>query len=96
MEEYISLEEENALRHDKVYNWETATYGKIYYDEDVHGLRSDDPHKALKDKGIDDSGCSRHITGNKAHLANYQEFKGSFVAFGGSNGRITGKGKIKM
>nr|GEZ09624.1 hypothetical protein [Tanacetum cinerariifolium] len=26
MEEYISLEEENARRHDKVYNWETAMY----------------------------------------------------------------------
>nr|GEW72709.1 ribonuclease H-like domain-containing protein [Tanacetum cinerariifolium] len=55
----------------------------------------DDPHRALKDKGIVDSGCSRHMTGNKAHLADYQEFKGGSVAFGGSNGRITGKGKIK-
>nr|GEW33013.1 putative ribonuclease H-like domain-containing protein [Tanacetum cinerariifolium] len=55
----------------------------------------EDPHKALKDKGIVDSGCSRHMTGNKAHLADYQEFKGGFVAFGGSNGKITGKGKIK-
>nr|GFB67201.1 hypothetical protein [Tanacetum cinerariifolium] len=55
----------------------------------------DDPHKALKDKGIVDSGCSKHMTGNKAHLADYQEFKGGSVAFGGSNGRITGKGKIK-
>nr|GEU79540.1 hypothetical protein [Tanacetum cinerariifolium] len=26
MEEYIRLEEEKAHRHDKVYNWETATY----------------------------------------------------------------------
>nr|GEW92543.1 hypothetical protein [Tanacetum cinerariifolium] len=35
----------------------------------------DDPHRALKDKGIVDSGCSMHMTGNKAHLAYYQEFK---------------------
>nr|GEV56480.1 ribonuclease H-like domain-containing protein [Tanacetum cinerariifolium] len=55
----------------------------------------DDPHRALKDKGIIDSGCSRHLTGNKAQLADYQEFKGGSVAFEGSNGRITGKGKIK-
>nr|GEW68893.1 ribonuclease H-like domain-containing protein [Tanacetum cinerariifolium] len=55
----------------------------------------DDPHKALKDKEIIDSGCSRHMTGNKAHLAYYQEFKGGSVAFEGSNGRITSKGKIK-
>nr|GEU44956.1 ribonuclease H-like domain-containing protein [Tanacetum cinerariifolium] len=55
----------------------------------------DDPYRALKDKEIIDSGCSRHMTGNKAHLAYYQEFKGGSVAFGGSNGRITSKGKIK-
>ncbi|GJR41103.1 hypothetical protein Tco_1216787 [Tanacetum coccineum] len=40
MEEYIRLEEEKAHRHGKVYNWETAKYGKIWYDEDVHDLRS--------------------------------------------------------
>ncbi|GJY45833.1 hypothetical protein Tco_0434896 [Tanacetum coccineum] len=40
MEEYIRLEEEKARRRSKVYNWETATYGKIRYDEDVHDLRS--------------------------------------------------------
>ncbi|GKB79789.1 hypothetical protein Tco_0946684 [Tanacetum coccineum] len=39
MEQYIQLEEEKARRRGKVYNWETATYGKIWYDEDVHGLR---------------------------------------------------------
>ncbi|GJR24304.1 ribonuclease H-like domain-containing protein [Tanacetum coccineum] len=39
MEEYIRLEEEKARRHGKVYNWETANYGKIWYDEDVHDLR---------------------------------------------------------
>ncbi|GJZ03894.1 hypothetical protein Tco_0537169, partial [Tanacetum coccineum] len=40
IEEYIRLEEEKAHRRGKVYNWETATYGKIWYDEDVHDLRS--------------------------------------------------------
>ncbi|GKA77688.1 hypothetical protein Tco_0784225 [Tanacetum coccineum] len=40
MEEYIRLKEENARRHGKVYNWETATYGKIWYDDDIHDLRS--------------------------------------------------------
>nr|GEX11094.1 putative ribonuclease H-like domain-containing protein [Tanacetum cinerariifolium] len=50
---------------------------------------------ALKDKGIVDNGCSRHMTGKKAHLVDYQEFKGGSVSFEGGNGRITGKGKIK-
>ncbi|GJV11002.1 hypothetical protein Tco_1352543 [Tanacetum coccineum] len=38
-EEYVQLETEKALRNGKVYNWKTATYGKIWYDEDVHYLR---------------------------------------------------------
>ncbi|GKE24515.1 hypothetical protein Tco_1436027 [Tanacetum coccineum] len=38
MEEYIRLKKEKARRRGKVYNWETATYGKIWYDEDVHNL----------------------------------------------------------
>ncbi|GKA55161.1 hypothetical protein Tco_0754110 [Tanacetum coccineum] len=40
MEEYIRLEEEKARRRGKVYNLETAKYGKIWYDEDVHDLIS--------------------------------------------------------
>nr|GFA45938.1 hypothetical protein [Tanacetum cinerariifolium] len=40
IEEYIRLEEEKARRHGKVYNWETAMYGRIWYDKDVHDLRS--------------------------------------------------------
>ena len=55
----------------------------------------DDPHKALNDKGIVDSGCSTHMTGNKAYLAEYQDYNGGPVAFGGSKGKITGKGKIR-
>ncbi|GJX65195.1 hypothetical protein Tco_0299538 [Tanacetum coccineum] len=39
MEEYVRLETEKALRKGKVYNWETSTYGKIWYDEDVYYLR---------------------------------------------------------
>ncbi|GJY33840.1 hypothetical protein Tco_0418309 [Tanacetum coccineum] len=40
MEEYIRLEEEKAHRRGKVYNLETATYGKIWDNEDVHDLGS--------------------------------------------------------
>ncbi|GJR15397.1 hypothetical protein Tco_0798049 [Tanacetum coccineum] len=40
MEEYIRLEEEKARRRGKVFNWETATYGKIWDYKDVHDLRS--------------------------------------------------------
>ncbi|GKE47731.1 hypothetical protein Tco_1478989 [Tanacetum coccineum] len=40
MEEYIRIEEEKARRHGKVYNWETATYGRIWDDDEVHNLGS--------------------------------------------------------
>ncbi|GJR85868.1 hypothetical protein Tco_0209879 [Tanacetum coccineum] len=40
MEDYIRLEEEKARGLCKVYNWEIATYGKIWDNEDVHDLRS--------------------------------------------------------
>nr|GEY58370.1 hypothetical protein [Tanacetum cinerariifolium] len=39
MEEYVPYETEKALRNGKVYNCETATYGKIWYNEDIHYLR---------------------------------------------------------
>ncbi|GJR41381.1 ribonuclease H-like domain-containing protein [Tanacetum coccineum] len=57
--------------------------------------KNDDPQKALKNKEIVDSGCSRHMTGNKAYLVEYQDYNGGPVAFGGSKGYITSKGKIK-
>ncbi|GJY90592.1 hypothetical protein Tco_0505788 [Tanacetum coccineum] len=56
----------------------------------------DYPHRTFQNKGIVDSGCSRHMTGNKAYLAEYQDFNGGLVAFGGSKSYITGKSKIKI
>ncbi|GJX44561.1 ribonuclease H-like domain-containing protein [Tanacetum coccineum] len=55
------------------------------------------PQYALQDQGIFDSRCSRHMTGNKFYLLDYQDIDGGFVAFGGSSkgGKITGKGKIR-
>ncbi|GJX63278.1 putative ribonuclease H-like domain-containing protein [Tanacetum coccineum] len=55
------------------------------------------PQQDLKDKGVIDSGCSRHMTGNKSYLTDYEEIDGGFVTFGGNSkgGKITGKGKIK-
>ncbi|GKD57520.1 hypothetical protein Tco_1290907, partial [Tanacetum coccineum] len=55
----------------------------------------DYPQRALQNKGIVDSGCSRHMTRNKAYLGEYQDFNGGPVAFRGSKCYITGKGKIK-
>ncbi|GJS13635.1 ribonuclease H-like domain-containing protein [Tanacetum coccineum] len=55
------------------------------------------PEQELQEKSIFDSGCSRHMTGNKAYLTDFEEIDGGFVAFGGNSrgGKITGKGKIR-
>nr|GEZ55016.1 hypothetical protein [Tanacetum cinerariifolium] len=55
------------------------------------------PQQALKDKGVIDSGCSRHMTGNMFYLSDFKELNGGYVAFGGNSkgGKIIGKGKIK-
>ncbi|GKB00042.1 putative ribonuclease H-like domain-containing protein [Tanacetum coccineum] len=46
-------------------------------------------------KRIVDNDFQAH-RGNKAYLAEYQDYNGGPVAFGGSKGYITGKGKIKI
>ncbi|GKG11191.1 hypothetical protein Tco_0342591, partial [Tanacetum coccineum] len=47
------------------------------------------PQYALEDQGIFESGCSRHMTGNKSYLTDYQEIDGGFVAFEGNAKRGT-------
>ncbi|GJR57562.1 hypothetical protein Tco_1499724 [Tanacetum coccineum] len=42
MEEYIKFEEEKARKRGKVFNWQTATYGKIRVDDDLYDLSSVD------------------------------------------------------
>nr|GEW48915.1 putative ribonuclease H-like domain-containing protein [Tanacetum cinerariifolium] len=56
------------------------------------------PHHALKDKGVIDSGCSRHMIGNMSYLSDFKELNGGYVAFGGNpkGGKISGKGKIRI
>ncbi|GJT49513.1 putative ribonuclease H-like domain-containing protein [Tanacetum coccineum] len=62
------------------------------YNSGSNSSKNDDPQKALKNKGIVDSGCSRHMTGNKAYFVEYQDYNGGPIAFGGSKSQITGKG----
>nr|GEZ25742.1 hypothetical protein [Tanacetum cinerariifolium] len=51
------------------------------------------PQHALKDKGVIDSGCSRHMTKNMSYLSDFEAINGGYVAFGGNpkGGKIIGK-----
>nr|GEU54831.1 hypothetical protein [Tanacetum cinerariifolium] len=51
-------------------------------------LKTGNPQYTLQNQGIFDSGCSRHMTGNKSFLTDYQEINGGFVTFGGSPNEV--------
>nr|GFB71796.1 ribonuclease H-like domain-containing protein [Tanacetum cinerariifolium] len=56
------------------------------------------PQQALKYKGVIDSGCSRHMTGNISFLSDFEEINRGYVTFGENpkGGKISGKCKIKI
>nr|GEZ46449.1 ribonuclease H-like domain-containing protein [Tanacetum cinerariifolium] len=55
-------------------------------------MGSDNPQHALKYKGVINSGCLRHMTGNMSYLSDFEDINGGYVAFGGNpkGGKITG------
>ncbi|GKB13275.1 hypothetical protein Tco_0847198 [Tanacetum coccineum] len=94
--------EENAIKSSACWIWRPT--GKVidHISKDSGSYmpkRFDygNPQYALQDQGIFDSGCSRHMTGNKSYLTDYQDIDGGFVAFAGSpkGGKITRKSKIR-
>ncbi|GKD85773.1 ribonuclease H-like domain-containing protein [Tanacetum coccineum] len=84
-----------AVKTSAGYNWRTSRPNSNY-NSGSNFVRTDHPLKIMEDRGIFDSGCSGHMTGNKDHLEDFEEFKGGSVTFGGSKGYITGKGRIKV
>nr|GEU55594.1 retrovirus-related Pol polyprotein from transposon TNT 1-94 [Tanacetum cinerariifolium] len=61
-------------------------------------LKRFDYNDALgRSKGVIDSGCSRHMTGNMSYLSDFEELNGGYVAFGSNpkGGKISRKGKIR-
>nr|GEV14204.1 hypothetical protein [Tanacetum cinerariifolium] len=51
----------------------------------VNAVRANqgNPHLELQEKGVNDNGCSRHMTRNMSYLSKYEEIDGGYVAFGG-------------
>nr|GEV04952.1 putative ribonuclease H-like domain-containing protein [Tanacetum cinerariifolium] len=63
---------------------------KASADKPNHG----NPEMDLHDKGVIDSGCSRHITGNMSNLTDYKEIDGRYVAFKGIENLVDHKVKV--
>ncbi|GJS60310.1 putative ribonuclease H-like domain-containing protein, partial [Tanacetum coccineum] len=79
--------------------YKRTTLTKRSYNQNVNTGRQNvnTSNSQLNDKGFVDSGCSRHMSGNIAHISDFKDFDGGYVTFGGgaNRGRITGKGTIK-
>ncbi|GJW84413.1 putative ribonuclease H-like domain-containing protein [Tanacetum coccineum] len=73
----------SAVKTSASYNWRNSRQTSI-------------TTKNNGDRGIFDSRCSGHMTGNKDQLEDFEEFNRGSVTFGGSKGYISGKGKIRM
>nr|GEV34968.1 hypothetical protein [Tanacetum cinerariifolium] len=73
----------------------TVTTVKVNKVNVVKGTKGNwgNPQQALKDKGVIDSSCSRHMTGDISYLSDFEEINGGYVAFGGNpkGGKITCK-----
>ncbi|XP_019154262.1 PREDICTED: uncharacterized protein LOC109150732 [Ipomoea nil] len=82
----------NALRQVRIENVK-LTIAKKQLEENVLALK-----EQCTDKQVIwyvDSGCSRHMTGDKTMLSNFKEVDGPKVIFGGeNNGKTRGKGDI--
>ncbi|GJR66878.1 ribonuclease H-like domain-containing protein [Tanacetum coccineum] len=65
------------------------------FNKKVNIARGNPWQKEYKEKEVIDSGCSRHMTGNKCYLTEYEDYDGGFVSFRDGKGRISGKCKIK-
>nr|GEW04115.1 hypothetical protein [Tanacetum cinerariifolium] len=78
-----------ARNHAPVVNDAQGMQGKWNGDQNAQFLtmflaKQGNPQHALKDKGVIDSGCSRHMTGNMSYLSDFEELDGRYIAFDGN------------
>ncbi|GJY84431.1 hypothetical protein Tco_0497807 [Tanacetum coccineum] len=78
----------NAVKASACWVWKPNT--KVL---DMFLNTTGNPQQDLEEKGVIDSGCSRHMTKNMSYLTDFEEIDGGYVAFGGSpkGGKITGR-----
>nr|GEV52464.1 ribonuclease H-like domain-containing protein [Tanacetum cinerariifolium] len=69
-----------------------------YYQQLFKNQKMGNPQMDFQDKGLFDSGCTRHMTRNMSYLTYYEEIDGGYVAFGGNpkEGKITSRGIMRQ
>ncbi|GJX80207.1 putative ribonuclease H-like domain-containing protein [Tanacetum coccineum] len=106
IEDWVSDSEEEGVPQAKIEKKSVKpSFAKIEFVKSKEEVKSPrkttkkgNPQQDIQDKGVIDSGCSRHMIGNMSYLTNFEEIDGVYVAFGGNpKGRkITGKCTIKI
>ncbi|GJR09200.1 putative ribonuclease H-like domain-containing protein [Tanacetum coccineum] len=84
-----------AVKTSASYNWR-HTRPNFNYNSGPTFIRTEHPLKNMVDRGIFDSGCSGHMTGNKDQLEDFEEFNGDLLHFGGSKGYILVMRRIRV
>ncbi|GJS30638.1 putative ribonuclease H-like domain-containing protein [Tanacetum coccineum] len=98
IEDWVSDDEEEVEPIPKVEKKTVIpTATKKEFVKPAKPIRKSVSNSQLNDKGFVDSGCSRHMSGNIAHLSYFKDFDGGYVTFGGgaNGGRNNSKGTIK-
>ncbi|GJZ26435.1 hypothetical protein Tco_0570688 [Tanacetum coccineum] len=106
IEDWVSDREEKDMPHAKKEKKTVkSSFAKIKFVKSKEQVKSPrkttvkqgNPQIDLKDQGVIDSGCSRHMIGNMSYLTDFEEIDGGYVAFGGNpkRGKITGRDTIK-
>nr|GEU48750.1 hypothetical protein [Tanacetum cinerariifolium] len=94
IEDWITDSEDEAESKPKIEKKTVKpSFAKIEF---VKSKEQGNPQMDLQDKGVIDSGCSRHMIGNMSYLTDYEEIDGGYFSFGGNpkGGKITSKGKF--
>nr|GEX84812.1 putative ribonuclease H-like domain-containing protein [Tanacetum cinerariifolium] len=96
--ENLKTNNQQSRGHKNTWNKKSCSvcrsFNHLIKDCDYYEKQMGNPQQDLKDKGVIDSGCSRHMTGNISFLSNFKEINRGYVAFRGNpkSGKITGKG----
>nr|GEY06653.1 hypothetical protein [Tanacetum cinerariifolium] len=94
IEDWISNSEDEAESKPKIKKKTVKpSFAKIEF---VKSKEQGNPQMDLQDKGVIDSGCLRHMTGNMFYLTDYKEIDGGYVAIGGNpkGGKITDRERM--
>ncbi|GKF50093.1 hypothetical protein Tco_0143344, partial [Tanacetum coccineum] len=85
----------SAVKTSASYNWRNSR-PNFNYNNGPTFVRTEHPLKNMVDRGIFDSGCSGHMTGNKDQLEDFKEFLPPRQWKPPSKGYISGKGRIRV